>query len=102
MSNTYRLSTGERVSKSTIDSRVRAAKRRLLEGQFSEYGYNFCEECGRNSSSGVYLDCSHDVSVYECQKSGRSELAYDEVNNMKVRCRICHQKKDGLDLKWSK
>ncbi len=53
-----------------------------------EYGYIFCEDCGR--SSGTYFDCSHDVSVDKCQKEGRSELAYD-VNNITIRCRECHK-----------
>ncbi len=88
---TYSDSFGNRIEKSVIDRRVKIAKKQLLQNQIDEHGYNFCEECKR--SSGVYLDCSHNVSVKECQESGRSELAYD-VNNMEVLCRTCHQIKD--------
>jgi hypothetical protein len=89
--NTYSTSFGDRISKSVIDARVREAKRKLLETQILEYGYNFCEDCKR--STGVYLDCSHNESVDKCQKEGRSEEAYN-VDNLKVRCRDCHRKHD--------
>ena len=91
--NTYKTSTGERLSKSVIDARVRKAKRGKIDEQFEEHGYNFCEEC--NVSSGVYLDCSHILSVDRCQKEGKSELSYD-VNNISILCRSCHQKHDKL------
>ena len=89
--NHYYTSDGERVSKSVIDKRVRDAKSNALSEQFWEFGYNFCVDCLR--SSGVYLDCSHTISVDEAQKSRRTELAYDK-NNIKVRCRECHQDHD--------
>ena len=89
--NTYKTSTGERLSKSVIDARVRKAKKEKIDEQFGEHGYNFCEDCKR--SAGVYLDCSHDVSVDQCQKQGKSELAYD-TNNITIRCRDCHRKHD--------
>ena len=93
--NSYRLSTGERIAKTTIDSRVRAAKKLVLATQLLEFGYNFCVDCG--ASAGVFIDCSHDVSVDQCQKEGRSELAWD-VDNIKPRCRACHNKLDKLYL----
>lgn len=95
---TYSTSTGERLTKSVIDRRIREAKAKLIDQQLLEYGYNFCVDC--LASSGVRLDCSHEISVDECQKSGRAELAYD-VNNMKIRCRTCHQKKDKNRVRWS-
>ncbi len=97
--NTYQTSSGERLKKSVIDNRVRLAKKKLIDLQFDEFGYNFCEDCDR--SQGIRLDCSHNISVDQCQKSGRSELAYD-VGNMKVRCRECHQRLDGLGIKSGK
>jgi len=84
----YKTSSGERLQKSVIDSRVRKAKKQKINNQLEEFGFNFCEECDK--SSGVYLDCSHDISVDKCQKEGRSELAYD-VNNITIRCRECHK-----------
>ncbi len=95
MPNTYTTSSGERVSKSTIDSRVREAKEQNLYNQMLEFGYNFCEKCHR--SSGVRLDNAHIVSVDDCQKQGCSEKAYD-VDNIQVLCRGCHEKQDKLNL----
>lgn len=97
MANSYRMSNGERVLKSEIDARVRQAKQKKIDQMIEEYGYVFCEECGVNTSSGP-IDCSHDVSVDKCQREGKSELAWD-VNNITMRCRRCHQKYDGLDIR---
>ena len=85
--NYYKTSSGDRIAKSVIDSRVRKAKIKLLSNQICEHGYNFCQKCG--ISSGVRLDCSHILSVDYCQKNGMSEKAYD-VGNMEVLCRECH------------
>lgn len=95
--NYFKTSNGERVSKATIDRRVHEAKARKIDQMITDYGYVFCEEvnCGRNASSGVFIDCSHEISVDRCQKEGRAELAYD-VNNIKMRCRPCHNKHDKL------
>ena len=89
MANTYECSDGTRVLKSTIDSRVKKAKAKKLDNMNLDQGFIACEECGINASSGVYLDCSHTISVKECQESGRSELAYN-VDNLRVLCRRCH------------
>ena len=95
----FKTSTGKRISKKVIDRRVTKAKKDKLEQQREDNnGYNFCETCER--SSGVYLDCSHIVSVDECQKSGQAELAWD-IKNIKILCRICHQKKDRLNLQFN-
>ena len=85
--NHYYTSNEERIEKSVIDARVRKAKSNALSEQFWEFGYNFCVDCLR--STGVYLDCSHTISVDEAQKTRRVELAYDK-DNIKVRCRTCH------------
>lgn len=95
--NSYNLSNGERIKKTVIDSRVKKAKEQVLDNQLIEFGYNFCVNCKR--STGVYLDCSHIVSVKDCQEMGKSELAYD-VNNIEVLCRNCHKKIDKLYLKF--
>ena len=89
--NHYKLSNGQKMSKSMIDSNIRKAKQHALEIQFNEYGYNFCVDCLK--SSGVYLDCSHEISVNECQKRGMAELAFDP-SNIKIRCRECHNNHD--------
>lgn len=90
--NHFYTSDEERVAKSVIDARVRKAKSNVLSSQYWEFGHNFCVDCLR--SSGVYLDCSHTVSVDEAQKTRRSELAWDE-DNVEVRCRECHIKHDN-------
>lgn len=95
--NSYSTSNGMRVSKSVIDRKVREAKKAVLDKMRKEYGYIFCTECGKNENAGVPIDCSHSVSVDECQKSGRAELAWDE-ENIKPRCRVCHNKHDKLYL----
>ena len=88
------------VSKSTIDRRVREAKARLLEKQIDERGYNWCVDCGVNGSN-TRLDCSHRISVKDCQelKHIPLELAWDEDENLDVLCRECHQRRDKLDVK---
>lgn len=91
--NHYKTSSGESIPKSVIDSRVRKAKEKKVNSQLEEFGYSFCESC--KVSSGVYLDCSHDLSVDKCQKEGKSELAYD-VSNLTIRCRKCHNKHDNM------
>lgn len=99
--NHYYTSSGERVAKSVIDRRTTEAKRQKIEDMTEEYGYIFCEECGRNATTGIPLDCSHTISVNDAQKTGRTELAWT-VSNIKIRCRICHQKHDNTYLETSK
>lgn len=98
--NHYFTSTGERVSQSTIDYRIRKAKEEALRNQFEEFGYNFCEECGKNANAAGKLDCSHDISVKRAKESGRTEMCWD-TKIIVIRCRRCHQKKDGLNLQFT-
>lgn len=84
--NTYSTSKGERIKKSIIDSRVRNAKKWKLDIMMEDCGYLFCEDCG--TSNGI-LDCSHDISVKECQETSRTEMSWD-VENITIRCRKCH------------
>jgi hypothetical protein len=93
------MSNGERIDKQTIDSRVRAAKQKKLQQHERDYGYFFCEECGRNEGAAGKLDCSHTVSVNDCQKEGRSELAWD-VENIRLLCRKCHEIHDKNGVQW--
>ena len=95
--NTYRTSSGEKIPKSIIDRRVYNAKKLKLEIQREEHGYNFCEECKQNDCKPI--DCSHIISVDECQKTGQSEKAWD-LNNIRILGRDCHKKYDKLNLKF--
>jgi len=97
--NSYRLSDGTRISKASLDRKVREAKRLKLQQQLNEDGYHHCqnEEC-KTPNQGPF-DCSHKISVAECQNTGRSDLAW-HLANIKILCRSCHQKKDRLDLRF--
>lgn len=99
MGNTYKMSNGERVEKSIIDFRVREAKKQKIQLMLDDHGYIFCEEiaCGKNANAGEPIDCSHDISVDDCQKMGYTELAW-AVPNIKMRCRTCHQIHDKSGL----
>ena len=96
--NSFEMSNGERVLKTVMDYRVTKAKAQKIQNMKDEYGYVFCEDCERNDC--VPVDCSHDISVKECQETKRSELAWD-INNITMRGRTCHTKKDNSDLKFT-
>jgi 5-methylcytosine-specific restriction endonuclease McrA len=97
--NTYKTSQGERIKKSEIDHRVRWAKKAALTKQINEHGYNFCENTICSHPNMAPFDCAHIISVNECQKQGKSELAWD-IKNIQILCRTCHQWYDGLNLKF--
>ena len=96
--NTYSTSTGERFSQSQIERRITDAKAKALQNQIDEFGYNFCEQCGKNGSS-TRLDCSHEISVKRAKEEGKTEQCWN-VKNIVIRCRGCHQKHDKLDSKF--
>jgi hypothetical protein len=95
---TFKTSQGLRLETKQIDLLIRKAKSNKIEKFVSLYGYIFCEDCQKSNST--RFDCSHIVSVKEAKETGRSELCYDS-NNIKILCRECHQKIDGLDLKFN-
>lgn len=85
--NTWGASDGERYTSSQVERKISQAKAQKL-GEFrDEHGYYYCEDCKK--SGGVRLDCSHDISVDQCKKTGEVEMAWD-VNNITIRCRECH------------
>ena len=97
--NSYKCSDGSRIKQSVLDRLITKAKAEKIRQQFDDKGYNHCEDCG--VSGGTYLDCSHDESVKSCKENGRAEKAFD-VNNITIRCRKCHQEKDGLNLNFTR
>lgn len=97
--NHYFTSSGERVSQSQIDQRIRKAKAKKLQLFLEENNYIFCEVCNKNDCKPV--DCSHDLAVYDCKKQGCIEKAWD-VDNITLRGRRCHQIKDGLNIHKNK
>lgn len=90
----YKLSNGESMDKKKIDKNVAEAKREYVEAFIDKHGYLFCE---RTKRSDLPLDCSHIISVSECQWSGRSELAWDK-NNIELLNRDAHM----IIETWSK
>lgn len=89
----YKMSDGLYVEKSVIDRRVRKAKEQKLAMHLEEHGYFFCTTCNNNEDKPI--DVAHVISVDECQKTGKSELAWN-LTNMIVEGRECHKKRDKL------
>jgi hypothetical protein len=98
MANFYKTSTGEKFTTAQIETKMRVAKAAALEKQFDAHDYNFCEQCGRNSSN-TRLDCSHDISVKKAKENGQTEQCWN-VGNITILCRDCHQIKDKLNTQF--
>lgn len=90
---TYSDSNGNRYTTSQIETRITKACKIVIELQFIEEGYNFCQKCGQ--SSGTYLDVSHTISRKKAKENGNVELLWD-LGNLEILCRKCHQIKDKL------
>jgi Fe2+ or Zn2+ uptake regulation protein len=84
--NTYRCSSGERISKGKIDRNIRHAKEQKIREFKNDNGFFYCEQCGTNQGR---IDCSHIISVKYAQETGRAQLAY-QVKNIKLHCAGCH------------
>lgn len=93
LTNSYTDSYGKRWTSAQVEKKIYQAKKLKFQEMMDEYGYLFCEECERNDCTPV--DMSHDISVDECKKSGRVELAWS-VNNITCRGRPCHIVHDKL------
>lgn len=108
MANSYKCSDGTRISKAQIDRNVRRAKEEVLQDQENEFGYNFCVECMKSGYPETYddielriIDCSHIKSVNDCQREGKSELAWDKTN-IRILCRKHHRLFDKTNLSFKK
>jgi hypothetical protein len=73
----YSTSAGKMLDKKVIDKRVTQCKKDYLEAFHEDHGYHFCE---RTQRSDLPLDCSHIISVKQCQEMGKSELAFCNWN----------------------
>ena len=91
--NTYSDSQGNRYTTEQIERKIKKSALELLEMQFLEHGYNFCECCKR--SSGTYLDVSHTISRKKAKEDGMVEVLWD-LDNLEILCRNCHKIKDKL------
>lgn len=96
--NTYQASNGTRYPQSAINRKIKEAKGKKLQIMNDEFGYIFCTICKQNDCQPI--DCSHDISVSDCKKQGRVELAWD-LDNITIIGRRHHKVKDGLDLQFS-
>lgn len=98
--NTWEATDGTRYTSQEVAKNIHDAKARKLGTMMAVHGYFYCEDCGRTDCEPPF-DMSHEVSVDMCKKKGMVELAWDDVTNLKLRGRKCHQKKDRTDLQWT-
>jgi len=99
---TYECSDGTRLTKVQVNYLVTAAKADFLEDFRDKYDFHYCEGCKR--STGVRLTCSHIVSVDQCQKAGRTEVAFSKYDLELLCSERCHPKAELLSEseKWIK
>lgn len=83
------MSNGEHISKSKADRRISIAKQQFKEDFLDKHGYFFCERYKGNQYQNAGIAVSHIISVDECQKTGRAELAWD-ARNMEMLCNKAH------------
>ena len=96
----YFDSYGNAHTQAQVDRKIRKAKQQKIEIFIDNHNRQpFCQECFRNDC--VPVDMSHDISVQDCKNKRMVEKAWD-VTNITPRGRKCHQKKDGLTLKFKK
>jgi len=93
--NTYFDSQGNRYTTPQIERKIRKSALLLLDTQFLEYGYNFCEKCKKNDC--VPLDVSHTISRKEAKENSCVEVLW-YLSNLEILGRSCHKKKDKLNL----
>jgi len=86
--NTYKTSTGERVSQATINKNIRLAKMKFYNTLRQEGKSAHCNALGENVY-GEPVDCSHIISVADCKNYGMVELAWD-INNFQPESRTQH------------
>ena len=91
--NTYSDSKGERYTTPQIERKIKKAALELLELQFIEYGYNFCQCCRRNDDKPI--DVSHTISRKKAKENGNVEVLWD-YDNLEILGRKCHKIKDKL------
>jgi len=80
----YKTSDGEYVEKSVIDRRIREAKAEIYNDRLHP-----CEATGQ-SPSVEPIDMSHVISVNDCQRLGKSDLAWSQ-DNIYLECRSAHR-----------
>lgn len=92
---TYSDGRGNRYTTSQIETRIKKAALEVLDAQFLQHGYNFCERCKRNDCTPI--DVSHTISRKVAKETGMVSVLWNH-NNLEILGRKCHQKKDGLTI----
>ena len=91
--NTYSDSNGKRYTTPQIERLIKKNALELLEMQFIEHGYNFCQSCLRNDCKPI--DVSHTISRKKAKEDGIVEVLWD-YDNLEILGRKCHAEKDKL------
>ena len=91
--NTYSDSKGKRYTTPQIERLIKKSALEMLEIQFIEHGYNFCQSCLRNDDKPI--DVSHTISRKKAKEDGCVEVLWD-LDNLEILGRKCHQIKDKL------
>lgn len=91
--NSYFDSNGNRYTTAQIERKIKKAALEILEMQFLDHGYNFCERCKRNDDKPI--DVSHTISRKKAKEDGCVELLWD-YDNLEILGRKCHKIKDKL------
>lgn len=78
------MSNGDYISKKQLDGKIERAKNDYTELIASLLHIDpnniSCERCRKTNRQCIRVSRSHIISVNECQRSGRAELAYDILN----------------------
>ena len=93
--NSYFDSEGNKYSQSQIDFRIKRAGLEVLDLQFLEHGYNFCECCNRNDDKPI--DVAHIISRKQAKELKQVELSWS-ISNLQILGRECHKRLDKLNI----
>jgi len=93
--NTYSDSKGKRYTTPQIEQKIKKSALEVLDMQFLEFGYNFCQSCERNDCKPI--DVSHTISRKKAKEDGCVEVLWD-YDNLEILGRRCHKTKDKLNL----
>lgn len=83
-----------------MDRKIRSAKEKKIANFIDDNGFIYCEDCKLSGHVSI-IDCSHDISVEKCKQIRQVEIAWD-IDNIKLRCRKCHEKHDKLNIQSAK
>lgn len=98
--SSYKTSDGNYLTKKYIDHKVEETKniytQTVAESLHIDPNDIFCERCKISNRISTGVSRSHIMSVDFCQRSGRSELAF-EIMNLEHLCLSCHRELESND-----